>query len=180
MDSHHTVSKAHSLILQDEKQWGAFKRSTHIAETSAFAVKNSRNSYRNFTPRNPLMTLLSGNKTMTNHVNRASTKGNLLGTPFCALFINKGICWILDTGVISHIVYSADLFTTSSCGTKRNVHLPNGVAAVVTHIGSVCFANFILHNVLCVPSFKLNLISITKLAQNFHCSTTFTNNSCML
>ncbi|XP_022870712.1 uncharacterized protein LOC111389956 [Olea europaea var. sylvestris] len=54
MDPLHTVNKAYSLILQDEKQRGMSKGGTMIAEASAFAVKNnSRNFEKTFTPKTP-------------------------------------------------------------------------------------------------------------------------------
>ena len=96
---------------------------------------------------------------------------------FC---LDKEICWILDTGATYHKVYFVDLLTSKIRVTNRTVHLPNGAIAVVTHIGSVYFDGFVLHDVLCVPSFKLNLISICKLAHNSHYLATFTNNTCTL
>lgn len=78
------------------------------------------------------------------------------------------------------MVYSANLLTTKSIITNRKVHLPNGATASVTHIGSIHFADFVLQNVLCVPSFKLNLISISKLVLDSQCLATFTNNTCVL
>ncbi|KAI3443703.1 hypothetical protein Pfo_000368 [Paulownia fortunei] len=53
MDPHLTVNKAHSLILQDEKQRGISNECAPLAETLAFAVKyNSRRAERIFTPKN--------------------------------------------------------------------------------------------------------------------------------
>lgn len=47
------------------------------------------------------------------------------------------------------------------------MNLPNDMAAAVTHIGSIRFSPIlILHNVLCVPLFQLNLISISKLVKH--------------
>ncbi|KAL0285816.1 UNVERIFIED_CONTAM: Retrovirus-related Pol polyprotein from transposon RE1 [Sesamum angustifolium] len=56
MDSLPSINKAHSLILQDEKQQGMSKGRTPLVEASTFAVrKNSRNSERGFTPKNSHM-----------------------------------------------------------------------------------------------------------------------------
>jgi hypothetical protein len=47
---------------------------------------------------------------------------------------------------------------------SRKVKLPNGQFVEVTHIGTVKISeSFILTNVLCVPSFSFNLISVSKL-----------------
>ncbi|KAL5776226.1 hypothetical protein ACOSP7_009152 [Xanthoceras sorbifolium] len=175
MDLLPTVNKAHSLILQDERQRGISKGGTPTIEASAFAVKNNfRNSeksdqreHNNFSSKanhtdanasftltaeqcQNLMTLLAGNKSnsMANYVGNASAISDLSGTIFCASIIDKEMCWILDTGATDHMVFSADLLTTSSRVTNRTVHLPNGSVAVVTHIGSIHFADFVLHDVL--------------------------------
>ena len=53
MDPLYIINKAHSLILQDEKQRGISKGSALVTETTAFAVRNnSRNSKRTFTLKN--------------------------------------------------------------------------------------------------------------------------------
>ena len=45
--------------------------------------------------------------------------------------------------------------------------LPNGDMAKVTHIGTIQIsATLILENVLCIPTFSFNLISISKWIQN--------------
>lgn len=68
--------------------------------------------------------------------------------------------------MIDHILFSHALFTTCSTVQNRTVQLPNGIVVAMTHIGGIRFSsNLILHNVLCIPSFKLNLISINKLVQ---------------
>ena len=47
------------------------------------------------------------------------------------------------------------------------VQLPNGELAQVTHIGTVVLSSsLILKNVLCVPSFSFNLLSISSLTQS--------------
>lgn len=51
---------------------------------------------------------------------------------------------------------------------------------LLTHTGRIQFPNFILHDVLCVSSFKLISISISKLVHSFQYFATFTNGTCML
>ncbi|KAM2714488.1 hypothetical protein EV2_044230 [Malus domestica] len=79
------------------------------------------------------------------------------------------------------MVYSPSLMTTSVPVYNRQVHLPNHALADVTHIGTVHLSNdLILHNVLCVPSFKLNLISVSKLTNTSSCFVIFTDKMCLL
>lgn len=93
---------------------------------------------------------------------------------------DKEMCWILDTGATDHMVYSTDSLTTNRRVINRTVSLSNGAIAAVTHIGSLHVANFVLHDVLCVPSFKLNLISISKLLYKSNYAATFTDHTCLL
>ena len=84
-----------------------------------------------------------------------------------------GNIWVIDTGATNHIVYSIHLltdFTVVNCV----VALPNGETALVTHIGSIClFENLVLTNVLCVPSFSFNLLSVSQLTKKMHCCLIF-------
>ena len=64
---------------------------------------------------------------------------------------------------------------------NHNVELPNGSLATVTHVGQVVFSpNLVLDNVLCVPLFRLNLISISKLAYDSLYITIFLKQFCVI
>lgn len=117
---------------------------------------------------------------MANHVGSTSPMRDLSGTIFFASIIEKEMCRVLDTGATYHMVYSDDLLTTNSHITNQIVHLPKKATATDTHIGIIHFTGFVLHGVPCVPSFKLNLISVRKLFHNSNYLATFTNSTCML
>ena len=91
-----------------------------------------------------------------------------------------GNIWVIDTGATDHIVYSIHLltdFTVVNCV----VALPNGETALVTHIGSIClFENLVLTNVLCVPSFSFNLLSVSQLTKKMHCCLIFLSTFCFI
>ena len=79
------------------------------------------------------------------------------------------------------MVCSSNLMTTSIPVINRHIQLPNHALARVTHIGTIRFFDkLILYDVLCVPSFKLNLISVAKLTQTSLCYAIFTNNLCFV
>lgn len=60
------------------------------------------------------------------------------------------------------------------------VKLPNGSYAKVTHVGYVYLTPSIKqNNVLCVPSFRYNLISISKFTASNPISAIFTHDSCI-
>ena len=89
--------------------------------------------------------------------------------------------WILDTGATDHIVSHMSLFTDLKPSNVTTVNLPNGAASPITHTGTVIFySQLTLKDVLCVPSFNLNLISASKLAKDQNCCIIFFPDYCIL
>ena len=73
----------------------------------------------------------------------------------------------MDTGATDHFVCSVDLLASITAVRQSLVQLPNGESAQVTHIGTVTLSpSLILKNVLCVPSFYFNLLSISSLTHS--------------
>ena len=87
--------------------------------------------------------------------------------------------WILDSGATDHICSSLDLFIAHKTIKPVSIRLPNG-SQVMTHItGIVCFSStFVLHNVLYLPSFSFNLISVSKLTSSLNCTLSFSDKHC--
>ncbi|XP_030934597.1 uncharacterized protein LOC115960041 [Quercus lobata] len=112
------------------------------------------------------------------------TCSNLRHSVFSAQITHRtafgGNVWVIDTGATDHIVYSVNLltdFTAVNCV----VALPNGETALVTHIGSICISeNLVLTNVLCVPSFSFNLLSVSQLTKKMHCCLIFLSAFCFI
>ena len=95
---------------------------------------------------------------------------NLKHSIFSAQIVNRKAynmkTWVIDTGAIDHIVYSMDLLTSITTISHTMVQLPNREAAIVTHVGSVQLsAHITLTNVLCVPFFSFNLLSISSVTK---------------
>ncbi|KAM1751879.1 hypothetical protein ACFX11_009942 [Malus domestica] len=113
-----------------------------------------------------ILQMLNKNKSsFANQVGNSSHVKELSGKAFSFTYNGKKDVWILDSGATDHIVCSPDLLTHSRPVANHTVELPNGSFAKVTHIGQIIFSpNLILDNVLCIPPFRLNLISISKLA----------------
>ncbi|WKA09208.1 hypothetical protein VitviT2T_026876 [Vitis vinifera] len=89
--------------------------------------------------------------------------------------------WVLDTGATHHVCCSLILFKTSSLSHNSTVSLPNGHSVVVTRVGSVeLFDRFIIENLLYVPQFHFNLLSVNALTQYHHCSVHFVFESCFI
>ena len=74
---------------------------------------------------------------------------------------------VLDTSATNHFLCSVDLLTSITAIRQSLVQLPNGESAQVTHIGTIVLSSsLILKNVLCIPSFSFNLLSISSLTQS--------------
>ncbi|KZV15509.1 hypothetical protein F511_38613 [Dorcoceras hygrometricum] len=88
--------------------------------------------------------------------------------------------WIIDTGATHHICCSLHHFVSFK-PFNSNVTLPNSLNIPVTHIGSVMLLpEIILQNVLFVPQFKFNLLSISSLTKQILCSVSFSSELCQI
>jgi hypothetical protein len=83
----------------------------------------------------------------------------------------------MDSGASHHICNLIQWFHSYNEIISITIRLPNGDSTIAKYSGSIHFSpSFILHNVLCVPNFSVNLISISKLLQipsylvSFHAS----------
>jgi hypothetical protein len=95
--------------------------------------------------------------------------------------ILKTNSWILDTGAIDRMVHSLSCLTTITSTIHATVELPNEDFVPVTNIGTVKFSSsLILTNVLCVPSFHFNLISVSKLLHSSFRCRIFLSNYCFI
>jgi hypothetical protein len=87
--------------------------------------------------------------------------------------------WILDTGATDHITYDIRLFSTHRHINPIPVSLPNGTQTFADISGTVqILPSLILHNVLYIPSFHVNLISVNKLVTTNNCFVNITSQSC--
>ncbi|KAK6149665.1 hypothetical protein DH2020_017190 [Rehmannia glutinosa] len=91
-------------------------------------------------------------------------------------------CWIVDTGASRHICSFPNLVTKSNLLLSPvTVHLPDGTSVPVTHSGNVQLSSAItLTDVLIVPSFKYNLLSISQLLEGNRLECVFSQGKCWL
>ena len=85
--------------------------------------------------------------------------------------IDDSVKWVVDTGSTNHMIGNKAVFQTSTLvDDVGKVQLPTGESANISHIGKCQFSggNFI-KNVLCVPTFKFNLLSVSKLTKELKC-----------
>ena len=62
----------------------------------------------------------------------------------------------------------------------QSVHLPNGSKVNISHIGQCRLPQGVIQNVLHVPDFKLNLLSVPKMTKELQCCMVFYPDFCLL
>ncbi|CAL8999194.1 unnamed protein product [Prunus brigantina] len=89
--------------------------------------------------------------------------------------------WILDSGATDHITSSASCLVNPSASHLPPVSLPSGATAPITSTGTLHLnSSVFLKDVLCVPTFKVDLLSVGKLTDGLSCSVTFFPSWCVL
>lgn len=108
---------------------------------------------------------------------------NMTGMANCFSTNVASHCWIVDSGASHHITTNEHLLRNSKCtaGSHQDkVNLPTGDKASITHIGETClFNNEVIKNVLCVPDFKFNLLSVSQLTRELSCFVSFYPEFCI-
>ena len=94
-------------------------------------------------------------------------------------FISSFSSWIIDSGAIDHISSSLTYFTSYHQIDPIYVKLPNGNQVIANYSGSVFLnQNHVIDNVLYIPCFNFNLLSVAKLIDKLSCVLTFDFNGC--
>lgn len=89
--------------------------------------------------------------------------------------------WLIDSGANEHICSSLHLFHSYYRIKPICVNLPNGSSVIVQYAGTVVFSpHFHITHVLYSPSFKVNLISVSKICQSLPYHVHFLLNTCVI
>ncbi|KAF7815292.1 Copia protein [Senna tora] len=96
--------------------------------------------------------------------------------------IKDGDNWVIDSGASSHVTGNIKLLKDLRPGQGKNtVTLPDGSVKMVTKLGCAVLNNCLsLHNVLYVPEFKYNLISVSKLVCDSSIQVQFHSSGCIM
>ncbi|CAL1374616.1 unnamed protein product [Linum trigynum] len=90
--------------------------------------------------------------------------------------------WLIDSGCNEHIVRDISWMDSMvQAGGHSQVRIPDGTGVPVVGIGNVRLSSHVqLHNVLHVPAFKCNLLSVSRLARDHNVAVTFLRDFCVL
>ncbi|KAL2225452.1 UNVERIFIED_CONTAM: hypothetical protein Sindi_2950900 [Sesamum indicum] len=90
--------------------------------------------------------------------------------------------WILDTGATNHICTNLNLFHSLVVPSQpKHVHLPDGTYKTAAYVGIVQLNHHItLTQVLYLPSFSVNLLSVSQLCRDTSYVFHFTDSKCLL
>lgn len=89
--------------------------------------------------------------------------------------------WISDSGATHHIICSPRYYTHDVKKVKSFVQLPNELTIPISHIGTIRVNTYlILRNILCIPTFRINLVSIHKIVKDNDLSAIISKDGCLI
>lgn len=90
--------------------------------------------------------------------------------------------WIIDSGASEHMCFDPKFFLKLiPLSVPVTINLPNSYRIKVTHTESIgIFPNLTLQNVLFVPSFRYNLLSVHRFCSQFACILLFNPEKCVM
>ncbi|GAA0157244.1 hypothetical protein LIER_38422 [Lithospermum erythrorhizon] len=102
----------------------------------------------------------------------SSSHALMAGISLCSVVQNVSHNWILDSGATDHITPNLSLFTCyQALSISSTITIPDDSQISIHHIGNVTLSQSLnLLNVLHIPSFQYNLISISKLCYDLKAS----------
>lgn len=105
----------------------------------------------------------------------------LTGNTYHCMHSSSSGSWIIDSGATDHICSSVQWFHSYKKIIPITVRLPNGQCLVANHSGTIYFSpDFIVHNVLLIPEFSLNLLSVSKLCESSNYNVNFLKSQCVI
>nr|XP_009772701.1 PREDICTED: uncharacterized protein LOC104223051 [Nicotiana sylvestris] len=163
------VNQAYAMLLQDESQklvvGGHCVLTENMEPTALFTTKQYAPV---FTPEQYSQILNFLNKTLIGEPSENMADISLSDS-------DSNPTWIENTGATNHMTGNERLLVDATkVGNSAQVQMPNGDSTQITHVGNchLTGGDFI-KDVLCVPAFKFNILSVSKLTKALQCFVSF-------
>ena len=110
-----------------------------------------------------------------------STGINMSSSKIIPDYPHSNMCWIIDSGATNHVTSSAKLLDLKNLPRTTTISLPDGGQTHIESIGSLHITPHIkLDDVLKVPQFQVNLLSVSKLTRALQCIMMFFSDICVV
>ncbi|XP_074326857.1 uncharacterized protein LOC141664804 [Apium graveolens] len=180
-----TKPKRMAAHVESSEQFNASNKNGSVTHQSASNLNNG------LTPEicSQLMQLLKSSQPLSENTSTPNTfsSANFVGTlttlSSVVCFSNStNASWILDSGASDHMCFQKNLFfSLSPLSQSITISMHNGQVLSIDFVGTVPVTpDITLTDVLFVPHFKYNLLSVSKLIQSLNYSVMFTHNGCYL
>ncbi|KAH0680309.1 hypothetical protein KY289_021612 [Solanum tuberosum] len=134
--------------------------------------------YRGNKGRESSVSVIPSDATMSGNAN--ASNGITYSHAFTCLATLNSSSWIIDSGASEHMCFNPKVFMFLT-PLPSPIILPNLTKVNITHRGNISiFADVVIQNVLYVPSFRYNLLSIDKFVKQFQSTLIFTPIGCLL
>lgn len=130
-----------------------------------------------------LMDLLNKQSVSSSNAHNSQDHALLAGKMCLLAETNSKSGWLIDSGATDHICCDLNLFSTYKhvSGPIEHIVVPDVRQIPILHIGTVQITTeMVLHNVLHIPDFHYNLISVQRLCKDLHCSVIINEQECVL
>ena len=161
-----TTEEVPSLMLTGEqvKQWGQWQKFKASEASNTTSVSSATATTSHF-----------GNFANYAHLGKGTQAQALAST------CRHNIEWVIDSGASKHVTGTSSSFKTYTPQSySETIQTVDGISQPIHGVGSIeCTPSLYLSSVLHVPSFLVNLLSVSSLVDQFKCTVTFDENFCI-
>uniref|UniRef100_M1DNA9 CCHC-type domain-containing protein n=1 Tax=Solanum tuberosum TaxID=4113 RepID=M1DNA9_SOLTU len=172
--------KANAVTTEEKSE--AFQNTQEDTAYNNYSQYMSKEQYTNLVQQVTKDVLKEHRTTPTTGFNGNAIAGTILRNSSSCLSVINSCTWIIDSGASEHMCFDPNSFLSlTPLPVPLTLTLPNSFRIIVTHTGSVSvLPNLTLKNVLYVPVFKHNLISVHRLSSQIKYDVLFTPSGCVL
>ncbi|KAG7556653.1 Retrotransposon Copia-like N-terminal [Arabidopsis suecica] len=89
--------------------------------------------------------------------------------------------WVIDSGASHHVTHEREIYVEYKALERTYVRLPNGQTVKIEGTGFIQLTDALsLHDVLYIPEFKFNLLSVSVVTKTLRSKVSFTSDACSI